>query len=653
MVTVAIVGTLLTQVPPGGDAVKVVVLSIHIGFGPARVEVGFGDTVPVKPKDVQPVEVSWKVNIAVPALIPVTRPELFTVATAGLLLDHVPPVVGDSVVVKPTQILFGPVNDVGGKIATVTGAVGLDTQPPVSVNVNVALPGPTAVTTPVVALTVAADGLLLVHVPPVVGDNVVVPPIHKLAPPVIATTGLFLTVTLPVGKEGQPVNVEVKMNVEVPTDRPVTKPELLTEATVGFVLAQVPPVVGDKVVVNPTHISFEPVIETTGLAVTDIVKVFVQPVAVSVKVMTEVPEDIPVTRPAVVTVATAGVALTQVPAVFGDKLVVEPIHIFKLPALTVGLGFTVKFVVVLLHNVVEFVNVNETVPDETPVTTPVAAFTVATPVLLLTHVPPVLGDKVIVLPTQITGAPNDTVGLGSTQTVSVGNDIHPVDVSVHIKVATPAIKPVTSPPLLTDATAPLLEAQVPPVAGVSVVVVKIQILSGPEIVTAGLGVTVIVNGAETQPVTPSVNVNVTDPLVIPVTSPPLVTVATPVLLLTHVPPVVGVTVVVDPIQTAGVPVTATVGPGLTVTGNVVEKHVVAELVKVNTAVPEPTAVTVPSFATVATSGFELAQVPPVVGDKVVVKPTQILLEPVMLTVGLGLTVIAIVSEQEVVEYINL
>ena len=156
---------------------------------------------------------------------------------------------------------------------------------------------------------------------------------------------------------------------------------------------------------------------------------------------------------------------------------VEPIQIFKFPALTVGLGFTVKLLVVLLQSVVEFVKVKDTVPEETPVTIPVILLTLAIEGLLLAHVPPILGVKVVVLPTQITGAPNVTIGLGSTQTVSVGKDIQPVFVSVQVNLAVPAVKPVTTPELLTVATAGLLDDHVPPIEGVKVVVVKIQILS--------------------------------------------------------------------------------------------------------------------------------------------------------------------------------
>ena len=50
----------------------------------------------------------------------------------------------------------------------------------------------------------------------------------------------------------QPVSVLVKVNVAVPADTPVTTPALVTVATKLFLLVQVPPVVGDKVIVLPT-----------------------------------------------------------------------------------------------------------------------------------------------------------------------------------------------------------------------------------------------------------------------------------------------------------------------------------------------------------------------------------------------------------------
>jgi hypothetical protein len=56
--------------------------------------------------------------------------------------------------------------------------------------------------------------------------------------------------------------------VTVPPLRPVTNPALVTDAIVGSLLVQVPPVVGDKVVVWPAQMVLEPVILTTGNAVT-------------------------------------------------------------------------------------------------------------------------------------------------------------------------------------------------------------------------------------------------------------------------------------------------------------------------------------------------------------------------------------------------
>ena len=69
-----------------------------------------------------------------------------------------------------------------------------------------------------------------------------------------------------------------------------------------------------------------------------------------------------------------------------------------------GLGFIVTVVVVLLHPVLVCVNVNVTLPAETPVTIP-AFVTVAIAGLLLIHVPPVVGDNVVVPFTQIEELP--------------------------------------------------------------------------------------------------------------------------------------------------------------------------------------------------------------------------------------------------------
>ena len=79
--------------------------------------------------DTQPVAVFVNVKVAVPADIPVTNPAFVTVAIPLLLLIHVPPVVGESVVVEPTHTDDAPVILTEGLAIMVTVAVGLDTQP--------------------------------------------------------------------------------------------------------------------------------------------------------------------------------------------------------------------------------------------------------------------------------------------------------------------------------------------------------------------------------------------------------------------------------------------------------------------------------------------------------------------------------------------
>jgi hypothetical protein len=61
------------------------------------------------------------VNVTEPADTPVITPALVTVATAGLLLIHVPPLVGDNVAVLPTHTLAGAVTT--GNAFTVTDEV--------------------------------------------------------------------------------------------------------------------------------------------------------------------------------------------------------------------------------------------------------------------------------------------------------------------------------------------------------------------------------------------------------------------------------------------------------------------------------------------------------------------------------------------------
>jgi hypothetical protein len=132
------------------------------------------------------------------------------VATAVLLLVHVPDAVGLAVVVPPIHnevlelVIF-----VVGRTLTVTALVASDGHDVVLfVNVNVAVPAATAVTSPAF-VTVATDVLLLVHVPPVVGLSAVVEPAHIVLPPVMLTLGFTFTVNGAVDSELHPLLVKV------------------------------------------------------------------------------------------------------------------------------------------------------------------------------------------------------------------------------------------------------------------------------------------------------------------------------------------------------------------------------------------------------------------------------------------------------------
>jgi hypothetical protein len=132
------------------------------------------------------------------------------VATAVLLLVHVPDTVGLDVVVPPIHnevlelVIF-----VVGLALTVTALVASDGHDVVLfVNVNVAVPAATPVTTPTF-VTVATEVLLLVHMPPVVGLNEVVDPAHIVLPPVMLTLGFTFTVNGAVASELHPLLVKV------------------------------------------------------------------------------------------------------------------------------------------------------------------------------------------------------------------------------------------------------------------------------------------------------------------------------------------------------------------------------------------------------------------------------------------------------------
>ena len=84
---------------------------VHVGWviAPTIGAVGLAFTVKLL-LDVQPVAVSVKVSVTVPALMPDTTPAFDTVAIALLLLNQVPPVVGVTVAELPTHTSFAPPN---------------------------------------------------------------------------------------------------------------------------------------------------------------------------------------------------------------------------------------------------------------------------------------------------------------------------------------------------------------------------------------------------------------------------------------------------------------------------------------------------------------------------------------------------------------
>jgi len=101
----------------------------------------------------------------------------------------------------------------------------------------------------------------------------------------VGTAVLFPTVTEPVVLL-QPVVPSVKVKVAEPGVKPVTNPALVTEATVGLLLIQVPPEVGERFVVSSTQIVAGPVMLTDGKAftVTDLVLLVEHPPMVSAQV---------------------------------------------------------------------------------------------------------------------------------------------------------------------------------------------------------------------------------------------------------------------------------------------------------------------------------------------------------------------------------
>ena len=140
--TVAMLVELLDQEPPLTVDVKDDVPLTQMFWVPLRVPAVVAVTVTVLvavASEQPPVPVTVYVMVAVPAVIPVTRPEVaLTVATAGVLLDQAPPEMLEVKVDVPlTQMLWFPLSvpAVGAAVTvTVRVAVAL-AQPPVPMTV--------------------------------------------------------------------------------------------------------------------------------------------------------------------------------------------------------------------------------------------------------------------------------------------------------------------------------------------------------------------------------------------------------------------------------------------------------------------------------------------------------------------------------------
>jgi hypothetical protein len=193
-----------------------------------------------------------------------------------VLLQVAPTVLEDNEIVLPVQILMIPPEITEGTGKTVATAV-LE-QPVANVLVTIVVDIPelntiTPVSSPVVALMVATDGLLMDHVPPDgVAVSVAVCAGHTDADTI---TGNGFIVTSRV--TGQPVPEARKVILALPAFTPVTTPVLLTVAIPVLLLVHVP-LAFVRAVVAAWHKSAVPVM-ADGNAVTVTTVVLKQPAA--------------------------------------------------------------------------------------------------------------------------------------------------------------------------------------------------------------------------------------------------------------------------------------------------------------------------------------------------------------------------------------
>ena len=141
----------------------------------------------------QPVVDAVKVKLTLPVAIGETTPALDTAATLRLEDVQLPPDEGFSCNVLPIQTLLAA-DETLGLAFTVTDELASDAQPVSElVKIKLAVPALTPVMTPAL-LIVATPGAELVHVPPMLGVMVVVPPSHKVEDTGWVIDGLLFTI---------------------------------------------------------------------------------------------------------------------------------------------------------------------------------------------------------------------------------------------------------------------------------------------------------------------------------------------------------------------------------------------------------------------------------------------------------------------------
>ena len=241
-------------------------------------------------------------------------------------------------------------------------------------------------------------------------------------------------------------------------------PVALTVATEVLLLPHEPPAeVSLSVTWEPTHTLLRPVTAPgagNGFIVIGHAATAVPQLLVTVYFMVSVPAALPVTTPPALTPASAYTELQVPPAVpvASVRVIWEPAQTVDRPLMApaLGIGLTVTTCVVaivpqLLVTVYDIV----VLPTVTGVTTPVA-LTVATAAAVLSHVPPedvsvrVSREPIhTVLPPLIT----PDAGSGLTVTTCVATEDPQALETVYLTVSVPALTPVTTPAMDTDAMA--------------------------------------------------------------------------------------------------------------------------------------------------------------------------------------------------------